>query len=100
MSVNTITATIQGGLRDTEVHGRRVSLANRFEVMRKSLELTRRAKISGSLLLTVVAGLVGYGYLGPTVSDLISTTAFVLLGAASYPFFRGGAAGAADPRQR
>jgi len=92
MSINTITARMQGRLRSRNSDDRGADLANRFEAMRTSLALTKRAKIAASLLLTVVAAVLGYGYLGPVLSDLISTTALVLLAAATAPLFRGGAA--------
>ena len=90
MSVQTITAAIHGGVRSPASDARGINLASRFAAIRDSLELTKRAKLAGSLLLTAVAALLGYGYLGPTLSNLISSTAFVLLAGISSPFFRGG----------
>jgi len=89
MSISTIPATMQRSLRGPERVGRRVDLADRIGALRKSLELTQRAKVAGSLLLTAIAALLGYGYLGPVLSDMISTTALVLLAAATAPFFKG-----------
>jgi len=89
MSVNTITASSLRSIRSPERLDRRIGLADRFGTLRDYLELTKRATVAGSLLLTVIAGVLGYGYLGPVLSDVISTTALVLLASATAPFFKG-----------